>query len=145
MTPPPVLPAAQQSERTLPSIHRIYKFTNTLYTGVLGATDCWLRFEWQHHGSPHMHGLAWLPDAPDMEKVLALNDNTSKEELLKHVDKIVTTTNPAVLPDGSNADDAPLPKTDQHICNKLKISSRTSLTCQVVRQVFPHHADLGTS
>ena len=29
------------------------------------------------------------------------------------------TINPAVLPDGSNIDNAPLPKTDPHICNKM--------------------------
>ena len=31
---------------------------------------------------------------------------------------LVTTLNPAILPDGSNADDAPTPKTNPHICNK---------------------------
>ena len=33
------------------------------------------------------------------------------------MDRIVTSTNPAILPDGSNADDAPLPRTNPHICN----------------------------
>ena len=41
------------------------------YTGVFGATDYWFHFKWQHHGSPHVHGLAWLPDAPDLEEVLS--------------------------------------------------------------------------
>lgn len=31
--------------------------------------DYWVRFEWQHRGSPHIHGLAWLPNAPDVEKL----------------------------------------------------------------------------
>ena len=31
---------------------------------------------------------------------------------------LVTTLNPAILPDGSNADDAPTPKTNPQICNK---------------------------
>ena len=26
-----------------------------------------MRFEWQHRGSPHVHGLAWLPGAPDVQ------------------------------------------------------------------------------
>ena len=30
----------------------------------------------------------------------------------------MTTLNPAILPNGSNADDAPTPKTNPHICNK---------------------------
>ena len=34
------------------------------------------------------------------------------------MDRIVTTINPAVLPDGSNVADTPLPKTNPHICNQ---------------------------
>ena len=51
--------------------HRIQKFMDTFYVDVLGATDYWLRFEWQHHGSPHVHGLAWLPNSPDVENLLS--------------------------------------------------------------------------
>ena len=29
---------------------------------VVGATDYWLQFKW--------HGLAWLPDTPDVEQLL---------------------------------------------------------------------------
>ena len=47
--------------------HRIQKFFEAFYVGVLGATDYWMRFEWQHCGSPHVHGLAWLSGAPDVE------------------------------------------------------------------------------
>ena len=36
--------------------------------GVLGATDYWMGFEWQHRGSPHVHGLAWLPNVSDIEQ-----------------------------------------------------------------------------
>ena len=101
--------------------HRIHKFLEAFYIGVLGVTDYWMRFEWQHRGSPHVHGLAWLPDAPDMEQILASSEedaDRAKEELIHHVDSIVSTLNLAVLPDGSNADDAPPPKTNPHICNQ---------------------------
>ena len=40
--------------------HQIQKFIDAYYIGVLGATDYWLRCEWQHRGSPHVHGLTWL-------------------------------------------------------------------------------------
>ena len=56
---------------------RIIKFINAFYVGVLGATDYWFRFEWQHRGSPHVHGLAWLPDAPDVQQVLNSSDDNS--------------------------------------------------------------------
>ena len=84
--------------------HRIQKFVDAFYVGVLGVTDYWMRFEWQHRGSPHVHGLAWLPDAPDVEQLLSPPN--------------VSTRNPAVLPDGSNVDDAPAPKTNPHVCHK---------------------------
>lgn len=47
--------------------HRVLKFNDAFYVGVLGVTDYWMRFEWQHRGSSHVHGLAWLPNAPDVE------------------------------------------------------------------------------
>ena len=100
--------------------HRIQKFVDAFYVGVLGATDFWLRYEWQHRGSPHVHGLAWLPDAPNVEQVLASSDadtDAAREALIQHVDNIVSTTNPSLLLDGSNAEDAPPPKTNPHICN----------------------------
>jgi hypothetical protein len=99
---------------------RICKFIDAFYVGVLGATDYWFRFEWQHRGSPHVHGLAWLPDAPDINQILSSSDANSTattEALLQYVDNVVSTTNPAVLPDGSNVDEAPPPKTNPHICN----------------------------
>ena len=34
---------------------RIDKFIDAIYVGILGATDYWFRFEWQHRGSPHTH------------------------------------------------------------------------------------------
>ena len=80
-----------------------------------------LRFKYQHRGSPHVHSVAWLEDAPDVEKVLssAVEDPSIVQDLIRYIDKTVTTKNPAaVLPDGSNVSDAPLPKTNPHVCNK---------------------------
>ena len=120
--------------------HRITKFVEVFYKGVLGATDYWMRFEWQHRGSPHVHGVAWLESAPNVSTILAQIKETTtadgeastgatsqapnsadrqpEHELLEFVDRIVYTTNPAILADGSNVADAPLPKTNPHICSK---------------------------
>ena len=98
--------------------HRVMEFVKAFYVGVLGATDYWLRFEWQHRGSPHVHGLAWLPGAPVVERLLDDTSDTVKDEIIKHADHLVSTINTAVLPDGSNVGDAPAPKTNPHICNK---------------------------
>ena len=55
--------------------YRVMEFIKAFYVGVLGATDYWMRFEWQHRGSPHVHGLAWLPQAPDVESLLPSHDD----------------------------------------------------------------------
>ena len=101
--------------------YRIQKFVDAFYVNTLKATDYWMRFEWQHRGSPHVHGLAWLPNAPDVENLLSSSPDlveSTKEKIIEYADKIISTINPAVLPDGSNVSDAPPAKVDPHICNK---------------------------
>ena len=65
-----------------------------------------------------MHGLAWLPDTPDVEQLL-VDTNDDLKEIIKHADRLVLTINPTVLPDGSNITDAPASKVNPHICNKM--------------------------
>ena len=91
---------------------------NAFYGRILGTTDFWFHFEWQHRGSPYVHCLARLPAAPVMEQILASPHATAKEALIQYVDGIVSTINPAVLPDGSNIEDAPSPMTNSHVCNQ---------------------------
>lgn len=65
--------------------HRVQKFMEVFYQGVLQATDYWMRFEWQHRGSPHVHGVAWLPNAPDVEQLLKATGNIEsvKEDIIQ--------------------------------------------------------------
>ena len=100
--------------------HRVQKFIEVFYVGILGATDYWMRFEWQHRGSPHVHGLTWLPNAPDVEMLLSSSNDSdaARESIIKYANSIISTCNPSVLPDGSNQADAPAPKTDPHVCNQ---------------------------
>ena len=99
--------------------HRIQLFLRHFYVDVLGVTDYWFRFEWQHRGSPHVHGLAWLPDAPDVQRMLAPGAAVAdRQQVTRFIDSIVSTTNPGILPDGSNAADALPPQTNPHVCNK---------------------------
>ena len=79
--------------------------------------DYWLRFEWQHRGSPHVHGLAWLGNAPLVNQGV-VQEVSMQQQIAQYVDKIVSTVNPAILADGSNESDAPLPQVDHHVCNK---------------------------
>ena len=90
-----------------------------LYVDILGAFDYWFRFEWQHQGSPHIHGMAWLSGAPNAESIIALPDSDveQKEELIRYVDSLISTSNPVVLPDGSNLQDIPHQRIDPHVCS----------------------------
>ena len=96
---------------------RIHHFLHFFYQDLLQVKDYWLRFEWQHRGSPHVHGLAWLTGAPDVERLFT--DEATLEskltEAFSFIDSVVSTTNPAVSSDGSNSDAAPLPQTSPHI------------------------------
>ena len=102
--------------------HRISKFIEAFYVGILGAEDYWFRFEWQHRGSPHVHGLAWLQGAPKVEELLECKEDSETfaavEEITSYVDNLISTTNPAIAADGSNHEAAPPPKTKPHICSK---------------------------
>ena len=74
-------------------------------------------------GSTHIHGIAWFPNAPDVEKLLATEDDSdliaAVEDITSYADDVVSTTNRAIAMDGSNPETAPSPKTKpQHACNK---------------------------
>ncbi len=100
--------------------HRITSFVRSFYVDVLGAQDYWLRFEWQHRGSPHVHGLAWFHDAPDVQRIFnnPTTPDSLKQEAIQYINSVVTTVNPSISLDGSNPEDALPPQTDPHVCNK---------------------------
>jgi hypothetical protein len=56
--------------------------------------DYWYRFEWQHRGSVHVHGIGKIKNAP----IINWNDlKTNENELnnvIQYIDSIVTTINP---------------------------------------------------
>jgi len=65
-----------------------------------------------------VHGLAWLPGAPDADLFTdpaAAEENCQQATAL--IDSVISTTNPVLLPDGSNLSEAPHAQTDPHICN----------------------------
>lgn len=100
--------------------HKVIKFLNVFYVGVLKVTDYWMRFEWQHCGSPHVHGIAWLPDAPDIRQVLTTADlsDALKEDLIQYADKTITTLNPALPNPVHDESVYPLPMINPHVRNK---------------------------
>ena len=122
--------------------HRVQKFLDAFYLGVLKATDYWLRFEWQHRGSPHVHGVAWLPNAPDVEQLLSSANvpDTLRQEVISYADKTVTTLNPAQSGSADSDTQWPLPVTNPHICNKsyLDVQDHHQDLCELVATCQRH-------
>jgi hypothetical protein len=51
------------------------------------------RFEWQHRGSPHIHGIFWIKDAPSVDNLESKSDEY-KANVIQYFDKLVSTWNP---------------------------------------------------
>jgi len=122
--------------------HRVQKFVDAFYLGVLKATDYWMRFEWQHRGSPHVHGVAWLPNAPNVERLLTAAEvpDSLREEVIRYADRTVTTLNPAQSSSASNESQWPTPVTNPHICNKsyLDVEDHHQDLCELVATCQRH-------
>ena len=67
--------------------HRVKKFIKHIlkspYSPFGKLLNFFYRVEFQHRGSPHIHGLLWIENAPHYEKH---NDN----EIIKYVDSIIS-------------------------------------------------------
>ncbi|XP_012146256.2 uncharacterized protein LOC105663231 [Megachile rotundata] len=44
-------------------------FIKKVLRPVFKVADYWSRFQWQWRGSPHIHGLLWLKDAPSIDEM----------------------------------------------------------------------------
>ena len=55
---------------------RVESFMKHVIKPLFHVTDFWYRWEWQFRGSPHIHGILWLSDAP-----LLNYNNLSQEEI----------------------------------------------------------------
>ena len=116
---------------------RVIQFMKYFYKGILGVKDYWLRFEWQHRGSPHIHGLAWLCNAPDVEKIFS-DPNVSDEDkqlVLKFIDSLVSTQNPALPQNNPDVSQAPKPQTDPHVCNKSFFEATQNITEDLIQLI----------
>lgn len=50
-------------------IRRAELFLTKVIKLMLPVKDIWFRYEWQFRGSPHVHCLLWLRDAPDVARL----------------------------------------------------------------------------
>ena len=71
--------------------------------------DWWYRFEWQHWGSVHVHGIGKIKNGPKIEWKQIKDDDTTKKKLVEeYLNNLVTTINLGI--------DSPVPT--QHPCQK---------------------------
>jgi len=64
-------------------------FIKKFLTKFFSITDFWYRFEWQFRGSPHIHGLLWLNDAPDCCDIDAMGEG-QKASIVRYFDRLVS-------------------------------------------------------
>uniref|UniRef100_U9SKQ4 Helitron helicase-like domain-containing protein n=1 Tax=Rhizophagus irregularis (strain DAOM 181602 / DAOM 197198 / MUCL 43194) TaxID=747089 RepID=U9SKQ4_RHIID len=69
-------------------------FTFSAADGSWRLEDYWYRYEWQHRGSVHVHGIGIMRDTPlfDWDNMKDNEDEMSR--ILSHFDSLVTTINP---------------------------------------------------
>lgn len=67
---------------------RVKLFIENILYPLLDAEDHWLRYEWQHRSSSHVHGVFWLKNAPN----LSLRE--PDHNILRYWDPMVTAMNP---------------------------------------------------
>ena len=58
--------------------------------------DWWFRFEWQHRGCSHVHGIAKKKDAPIIDWDEMKNDEEVMTDVVQYLDSLVTTINPGL-------------------------------------------------
>lgn len=58
--------------------------------------DWWYRFEWQYHGSVHVHGIAIQKEAPSFQWESAKANPEQMDEIVHYLDSLVTTLNPGL-------------------------------------------------
>ena len=56
-------------------VKRSELFMKHVLKAIFNVSDYWYRYEWQHRGSCHLHGILWLSDAPNVENVQIFKDN----------------------------------------------------------------------
>jgi hypothetical protein len=97
---------------------RFETFLKTVLIPKWRLEDYWYRYEWQHRGSVHVHGIGIMRDAPlfDWDNMKDNEDEMSR--ILSHFDSLVTTINP--YPDAPVPVRHPCQKANDELCDDLQ-------------------------
>ncbi|KAK3931895.1 ATP-dependent DNA helicase [Frankliniella fusca] len=94
--------------------YRVNVLINKLLQTHFKVTDYWYRVEYQHRGSPHIHGVFWFENAPDVSNI----ENQSEEyiaEVINYFSKLIEAWNPLINP--LQSDTHPCRKNYQNVEN----------------------------
>src|SRR3954452_5815699 len=83
-------------------------FFNDVLKPQWGLEDWWYRFEWQHRGSVHVHGIRKRQNVPVIEWSRMKEDENVMSEVVRYLNTLTTTINSGL--------NAPIP--DRHPCQK---------------------------
>ncbi|XP_052129345.1 uncharacterized protein LOC127750839 [Frankliniella occidentalis] len=68
-------------------------FLEKSFKNHFNVTDIWYRYEFQHRGSIHVHGLAWFKNAPKITKGMT---DKEKKTVLEYYTNLISCDNPDV-------------------------------------------------
>ncbi|KAL7291691.1 hypothetical protein TKK_0014481 [Trichogramma kaykai] len=74
---------------------RAHILINNVMVPLFKVKDYWFRFEWQHRGSPRVHGIMYCSDEPQVDYNKLSNDDI--EILKSYFDKLCYAINPMAL------------------------------------------------
>lgn len=66
-------------------------FLQNCFTRKFNVKDMWFRYEYQHRGSIHLHGVAWFYDAPSIDNI---SNPSVQQNILDYFDQIISCNNP---------------------------------------------------
>ncbi|XP_034255201.1 uncharacterized protein LOC117653547 isoform X2 [Thrips palmi] len=89
-------------------LKRAETFINDVLVKKFNVKDFWYRVEYQHRGSPHIHGIFWIENAPDVTNILQKTEE-EQQEIIQYFNDLVTAFHP-------NQDQPP---GNIHPCRKL--------------------------
>ncbi|CAG8536702.1 15388_t:CDS:2 [Cetraspora pellucida] len=96
-----------------------------------GLSNYWYRYEWQHRGSTHVHGIGKVSNAPVVDWNAMQQDENSMNNIIAYVNSIVTAMNPNTTT---------IYTSEQHPCQKSldKLVDDFDNYCQLVNKVQKH-------
>ena len=70
---------------------RFDEFFQDVLKPLWNIEDWWYRYEWQHRGSVHVHGIAKKRDAPIIDWTKMKENENDMHNVIQYIDSIVTT------------------------------------------------------